>query len=58
MYQHVDDIAAGMEELSPDGTVRKLRVEEYGEGDPDEKANWIQPSWLQDGSEKVVVTCQ
>lgn len=54
----VSDIAAGMAELSPDGTVRKLRIEEYGEGDPDEPASWVQPQWLEQGSEKVVVTCQ
>jgi len=54
----VNDIAAGMEELCPDGTVRKLRIEEYGEGDPDEKPQWIQQEWLGKGREKVVVTCQ
>lgn len=42
----------------PDGTVRKLRIEEYGEGDPDERPNWLKPEWLQNGREKVVVTCQ
>eukprot|EP00931_Biecheleriopsis_adriatica_P115095 TRINITY_DN90932_c0_g1_i1.p1 TRINITY_DN90932_c0_g1~~TRINITY_DN90932_c0_g1_i1.p1 ORF type:complete len:668 (-),score=195.74 TRINITY_DN90932_c0_g1_i1:55-2058(-) len=54
----VNDIAAGLAELAPDGTVRKLRILEYGEGDPDEAAKWIQPHWLQQGAEKVVVTCQ
>jgi len=54
----VSDIAAGLAELCPDGTVRKLRIEEYGEGDPDEPPNWLQPRWLEKGSEKVVVTCQ
>lgn len=54
----VDDIAAGVEELSGDGTVRKLRIEEYGEGDPDEKPRWLKPEWLSNGQEKVVVTCQ
>lgn len=54
----VQDIAAGLAELSPDGTVRKLRIEEYGEGDPDEPARWVKPEWLEPGSEKVVVTCQ
>lgn len=54
----MQDIAAGLAELSPDGTVRKLRIEEYGEGDPDEPARWVKPEWLEPGSEKVVVTCQ
>lgn len=54
----VSDICAGLAELCPDGTVRKLRIEEYGEGDPDEEPKWLQPQWLSKGSEKVVVTCQ
>ena len=54
----VSDIAAGLAELCPDGTVRKLRIEEYGEGDPDEAPKWLQAQWLEKGSEKVVVTCQ
>lgn len=54
----VSDIAAGLEELSADGTVRKLRIEEYGDGDPDEKPVWLKPEWLGAGREKVVVTCQ
>mmetsp|Transcript_81808 Transcript_81808/g.213385 ORF Transcript_81808/g.213385 Transcript_81808/m.213385 type:complete len:696 (+) Transcript_81808:3-2090(+) len=54
----VNDIAAGLEELSADGTVRKLRVEEYGEGDPDERPQWVKQDWLSNGREKVVVTCQ
>lgn len=55
----VNDIAAGLEELASDGTVRKLRIEEYGDGDPDEKPQWVQEEWLEKGSrEKVVVTCQ
>ncbi|CAE8598021.1 unnamed protein product, partial [Polarella glacialis] len=55
----VSDIAAGLEELAPDGTVRKLRIEEYGEGDPDARPNWIKPEWrLPSSREKVVVTCQ
>lgn len=54
----VNDIAAGVEELCSDGTVRKLRVEEYGEGNPDEKPQWIKQDWLSQGREKVVVTCQ
>lgn len=55
----VSDIAAGLAELCPDGTVRKLRIEEYGEGDPDEEPKWLQPEWLSpSGHEKVVVTCQ
>jgi len=54
----VSDIAAGLEELVPDGTVRKLRIEEYGEGDPDERPKWLKPEWLETGDEKVVVTCQ
>mmetsp|Transcript_82340 Transcript_82340/g.233265 ORF Transcript_82340/g.233265 Transcript_82340/m.233265 type:complete len:679 (-) Transcript_82340:97-2133(-) len=54
----VSDIAAGLEELAPDGTVRKLRIEEYGEGDPDARPNWLKPEWLTKGQEKVVVTCQ
>lgn len=52
------DICAGLAELCPDGTVRKLRIEEYGEGDPDEEPKWLQPQWLSKGSEKVVVSCQ
>lgn len=54
----VSDICAGLAELCPDGTVRKLRIEEYGEGDPDEEPKWLQPQWLSKGSEKVVVSCQ
>jgi len=55
----VSDIAAGLEELAPDGTVRKLRIEEYGEGDPDAKPDWLKPDWLKLGTdEKAVVTCQ
>ncbi|CAE8664762.1 unnamed protein product, partial [Polarella glacialis] len=55
----VSDIAAGLEELAPDGTVRKLRIEGYGEGDPDARPNWIKPEWrLPSSREKVVVTCQ
>lgn len=54
----VSDICAGLAELCPDGTVRKLRIEEYGEGDPDEEPKWLQPQWLSKGSEKMVVTCQ
>jgi len=54
----VDDIAAGIQELCPDGTVRKLRIEEYGEGDPDEPARWLKEAWLRNGTEKAVVTCQ
>lgn len=54
----VSDICAGLAELCPDGTVRKLRIEEYGEGDPDEEPKCLQPQWLSKGSEKVVVTCQ
>jgi len=54
----VRDIAAGMLELVPDGTVRKLRIEEYGDGDPDERADWIKNEWLEKGTEKCVVTCQ
>ncbi|CAK0816283.1 unnamed protein product, partial [Prorocentrum cordatum] len=54
-----DNIAAGLEELCPDGTVRKLRTEDYGEGDPDERPSWLRPAWLdRGGAEKVVVTCQ
>jgi len=54
----VSDIAAGLEELAPDGTVRKLRIEEYGEGDPDERPNWLKQEWLGKSDTKVVVTCQ
>lgn len=54
----VSDIAAGLEELSPDGTVRKLRIEEYGDGDPDAKPDWLKPECVVRGKEKVVVTCQ
>lgn len=49
----VSDIAAGLAELCPDGTVRKLRIEEYGSGDPDEAPKWLEPRWLESGSEKV-----
>lgn len=55
----VRDIAAGLEELVPDGTVRKLKIEDYGEGNPDEKPSWVKPELLEKGSQyKIVVTCQ
>mmetsp|Transcript_29069 Transcript_29069/g.66863 ORF Transcript_29069/g.66863 Transcript_29069/m.66863 type:complete len:677 (-) Transcript_29069:30-2060(-) len=55
----VSDIAPGLMELSADGTVRKLRIEEYGEGDPDAAPDWLKDEWLQKGaSERAVVTCQ
>lgn len=56
----VSDIAAGMAELAPDGTVRKLRIEEYGDGDPDARPDWIRDEWLrtEKSREKTVVTCQ
>lgn len=54
----VNDIANGMLELAADGTVRKLKIEEYGEGDPDEPASWFQEKWVANGEEKAVVTCQ
>uniref|UniRef100_A0A7S4W9P5 Peptidylprolyl isomerase n=1 Tax=Alexandrium monilatum TaxID=311494 RepID=A0A7S4W9P5_9DINO len=53
-----NDIAAGIQEITPDGTVRKLRIEEYGEGNPDEPADWVKQRWLESGTEKAVVTCQ
>jgi len=54
----VNDIANGILELTSDGTVRKLKIEEYGEGDADEAASWFKDSWLGKGEEKAVVTCQ
>lgn len=54
----VRDIAAGLEELVPDGTVRKLKIEDYGEGNPDERPTWVRPEYLQKGINKMVVTCQ
>lgn len=54
----VRDIAAGMAELAPDGTIRKLKIEQYGDGDPDDKPSWFQSIWLEEGAEKAVVTCQ
>jgi len=54
----VSDIAAGVQELVKDGTVRKLKIEEHGHGDPDEGVKWLKREWLANGNEKVVVTCQ
>lgn len=54
----VNDIANGLLEVTSDGTVRKLKIEEYGDGDPDAPASWFQQKWVEKGDEKVVVTCQ
>lgn len=54
----VNDIANGILEVTADGTIRKLKIEEYGEGDPDEPASWFQEKWVDKGEERAVVTCQ
>lgn len=54
----VSDIANGLLELTSDGTVRKLKIEEYGEGDPDEPAAWFLESYLNKSRDRPVVTCQ
>eukprot|EP00405_Crypthecodinium_cohnii_P035216 CAMPEP_0206528896 /NCGR_PEP_ID=MMETSP0325_2-20121206/2262_1 /ASSEMBLY_ACC=CAM_ASM_000347 /TAXON_ID=2866 /ORGANISM="Crypthecodinium cohnii, Strain Seligo" /LENGTH=675 /DNA_ID=CAMNT_0054024675 /DNA_START=48 /DNA_END=2072 /DNA_ORIENTATION=- len=55
----VSDIAVGMKELAADGSVRKLRIEQYGEGDPDAPPSWFSPDVLKsDSRDRVVVTCQ
>jgi hypothetical protein len=54
----VSDIANGLLELTSDGTVRKLKIEEYGEGDPDVAASWFKDSWLNKSRDRAVVTCQ
>lgn len=54
----VNDIANGLLELTSDGTVRKLKIEEYGDGDPDEPASWFKQNWIEKSEDRVVVTCQ
>merc|ERR1719310_513090 len=54
----VSDIAPGMQELLKDGTVRKLRIVEFGDGDPDQPATWFKKEWTAKGQEKAIVTCQ
>lgn len=47
----LNDIAAGLQELSSDGTVRKLKIEDFG--------TCAGPDWqeLESAREKLVVTC-
>jgi len=54
----VSDIANGLLELASDGTVRKLKIDDYGDGDPDAPIEWWQKKHVESGTEKVMVTCQ
>lgn len=48
------DIAAGLQELSSDGTVRKLKIEDFGTcAGP----NWQEGETLESAHDKLVVTC-